>query len=95
MKNITTLRNHLFDTLERLAQANTIEEINQEVAKAESIVSVAEVLLQSAEVEAKVIHSVKTLHSAFIPDVMQEITLKQIEREQEKVVFNGGYEKKS
>lgn len=79
MKNITTLRNHLFDQLERLAQANTNEEINQEVSKSAAIINVADTILRSARVEAEVIGSVKVLNSAFIPDVLQEIMTKQVE----------------
>jgi len=52
MKTITTLRNHLFDQLERLAQANTTEEINIETEKAIHMVSVSDAILRTAEVEA-------------------------------------------
>lgn len=88
MKNITTLRNHLFDQMERLAQANTKEEIQQEVDKAKEVVSLSDAILRTAQVEASVMSSVKTLNSAFIPDVLQEIMTKQIEDKDKPYEFN-------
>lgn len=87
MKNISTLRNHLFDQLERLAQANTKEEIEMEISKSTKVIDISDALLRTAQVEAAVIDSVKVLHSAFIPDVIQEITLNQEERSKKPVEF--------
>lgn len=87
MKDIQTLRNHLFDQLERLAQSNTKEEIDQEISKSEQVVNLSDALLRTAQVEAAVMASVKNLNSAFIPDIMQEITMKQIERDKKPVEF--------
>lgn len=95
MKNITVLRNHLFDQLERLAQANSKEEVDLEISKATQVVNLSDALLRSAQVEAAVMDSVKTLNSAFIPDIAQEATLRQIERDSKPYVFNKGIENES
>lgn len=88
MKNISTLRNHLFDQLERLAQSNTKEEMDMELQKATKIIEVSDALLRTAQVEAAIMDSVKVLNSAFIPDIIQEITINQEERSKKSVEFN-------
>lgn len=88
MKTISHLRAHLFDQLERIAQANSKEEVELEVKKATSVVELSQALMQTATVEAAVIKEVKTLNSAFIPDLMQEVTIKQIEREKKPFEFS-------
>lgn len=86
-KTISHLRSHLFDQLERIAQSNSKEELEQELKKAESVVQISDALLRTAEAEARIIKNVTTLHSAFIPDVLQEVKLKQIERDGEPYKF--------
>lgn len=88
MKDIKVLRSHLFDQLERLAQANSKEETDLEIAKALQVVNVSDALLRTAQVEAAIMDSVKVLNSAFIPDIMQEVTLRQIERESKPYIFD-------
>lgn len=88
MKNISTLRNHLFDQLERLAQSNTKEEMDMELQKATKIIEVSDALLRTAQVEAAIMDSVKVLNSAFIPDIIQEITINQEERSKKSAEFN-------
>lgn len=88
MKDINVLRNHLFDQLERLAQAHSKEETDLEISKALQVVNVSDALLRTAQVEAAIMDSVKVLNSAFIPDIMQELTLKQIERDKTPYIFD-------
>lgn len=65
-KNITSLRNHLFDTLNRLADA-TQEDIDLEVNKSIHIVNVAEAIIKTAEVENTFVALTKGTGSGFIP----------------------------
>lgn len=88
MKDINLLRNHLFDQLERLAQSNSKEDTDLEISKAIQVVNISDALMRTAQVEASIMDSVKVLNSAFIPDVMQELTLKQIEREKKPYIFD-------
>lgn len=88
MKTITTLRNHLFDQLERLAQANTKEEINDEINKSKAVVEISQALMQTASVEAAIIASVKNLNSEFIPDSLHEILNSQNSTQKKPFEFN-------
>lgn len=65
-KNITSLRNHLFDTLNRLADA-TEQDIELETNKAIHIVNVAEAIIKTAEVENTFVALTKGTGSGFIP----------------------------
>ena len=65
-KNITSLRNHLFDALNRLAEA-TEQDIDLEVNKSVHIVNVAQVIIKTAEVENQFIAITKGVGSGFIP----------------------------
>lgn len=66
MKDIVSLRNHLFDQLNRLAEANS-EELSSEVQRAASIVQVSESIIKTAEVENQFIAITKSLGSGFVP----------------------------
>lgn len=66
MKNITSLRSHLFDQLNRLAEAKG-EELEQEITKASSVVQVAESIIKTAEVENQFIAITRGTGSGFIP----------------------------
>ena len=65
-KNITTLRNHLFDQLNRLADASE-REIDLETKKAIQIVAVAEIMIKTVEVENQFIAITKGTGSGFVP----------------------------
>lgn len=77
MKDITSLRNHLFDALNRLADA-TPEELESEVTRAASIVQVSESIIKTAEVENTFIAITKGFGSGFIPIVSDTPSLLQI-----------------
>lgn len=68
MKDIVSLRNHLFEQLNRLADAQG-DELAQEVQKAASIVQVSETIIKSAEVENQFIAITKSIGSGFVPVV--------------------------
>lgn len=81
MKDIVSLRNHLFEQLNRLADA-TPEEIESEVTRAASIVQVSESIIKTAEVENQFIAITKSLGSGFVPVVnsgQPKSLIKQIE----------------
>lgn len=65
-KNITSLRNHLFEALNRLADA-TQEDIDLEVNKSIHIVNIAEAVIKTAQVENQFIAITKGVGSGFIP----------------------------
>jgi hypothetical protein len=65
-KNITSLRNHLFDALNRLADA-TEQDIDLEVNKSIHIVNIAEAVIKTAEVENQFLLITKGIGSGFIP----------------------------
>lgn len=65
-KNITVLRNHLFDALNRLADA-TQEDIDLEVNKSIHIVNIAEAVIKTAEVENQFLLITQGVGSGFIP----------------------------
>lgn len=69
MKDIVSLRNHLFETLNRLADAST-EELEHEITKAAAIVQVSEAIIKSAEVENQFIAITKSHGSGFVPVVL-------------------------
>lgn len=68
MKDIVSLRNHLFDQLNRLAEASG-EELEKEVQRAASVVQVSETIIKTAEVENQFIAITKSLGSGFVPVV--------------------------
>lgn len=67
MKNIITLREHLFQAIERLANADQ-DELGHEIDKACSIVTVAETIIKSAETEVKFISITNSEGSGFLLD---------------------------
>lgn len=77
MKDIVSLRNHLFDALNRLADA-TPEELESEVNKAAAIVQVSETIIKTAEVENQFIAITKTFGSGFVPVVNEKASLLKI-----------------
>jgi hypothetical protein len=70
-KNITSLRNHLFDALNRLADA-TEQDIDLEVNKSIHIVNIAEAVIKTAEVENQFLLITKGIGSGFIPLITSE-----------------------
>lgn len=74
MKDIVSLRNHLFDALNRLADA-TDDELETEVQKSAAIVQVSETIIKTAEVENQFIAITKGYGSGFIPVVNDKPTL--------------------
>lgn len=76
-KDITSLRNHLFDTLNRLAEAST-EELDAEINRASSIVQVSESIIKTAEVENQFIAITKALGSGFIPVISDRKSVLEI-----------------
>lgn len=83
MKDIISLRNHLFDALNRLAESSR-EDLENEIKKADAIVDIAETIIHSAEVENQFIAVTKGIGSGFIPIVnmgkkgLLELVQKQI-----------------
>lgn len=60
MKNkIEHLRNHLFEALERLKDAETPEEIKTELEKSKAIAELGKVLVESAKAEVGFIKATK------------------------------------
>lgn len=98
MKDIVSLRNHLFDALNRLADA-TPEELESEVNKAAAIVQVSETIIKTAEVENQFIAITKTFGSGFVPVVNDKASLLQIvaaktkEEDESKELFDVDKEK--
>lgn len=81
MKDIVSLRNHLFEQLNRLADASS-EELDAEVSRAASIVQVSESIIKTAEVENTFIAITKSLGSGFVPVISHnqpKSLIKQIE----------------
>jgi len=68
MKDIVSLRNHLFEQLNRLADASK-DDLDLEVNRAASIVQVSESIIKTAEVENSFIAITKTIGSGFVPVV--------------------------
>jgi predicted RNase H-related nuclease YkuK (DUF458 family) len=87
MNNITTLRTHLFDQLQRLRNS-TGDELKSEIEKSKAIISVSSEILNSAKVEADIIKSVKELSSGFVPDVVGHIENNQLERKETPYEFS-------
>ncbi len=66
MKNkISDLRDHLFETIERLKD----EEKPMDIERAEAIAGVADVIIKSAKVEVDYLKAVGGKGTNFIPDV--------------------------
>jgi hypothetical protein len=66
MKDIRVLRNHLFEALNRLADA-TGDELETEINKSASIVQVADALIRTAQAENQFVSITKGVGSGFIP----------------------------
>lgn len=92
MKNITSLRNHLFDALNRLAEADEVQ-LDIEINKAASIVQIAETIIKTAEVENQFIAITKGTGSGFIPLIDSDIKLPKIENKPTQEIFNPEEEK--
>lgn len=67
MQDIVQLRSHLFDALNRLAEADGEAVLEIEMSKSAAIVQVAETLIRTAEVENKFIAISNSCGSGFIP----------------------------
>ena len=98
-KNITSLRNHLFDALNRLADA-TQEDIDLEVNKSIHIVNIAEAVIKTAEVENTFVALTKGTGSGFIPLIepdnkkqLGNIVISEDEKEYKPKMFNPDEEK--
>lgn len=77
MKDIVSLRNHLFDALNRLADA-TENDIEIELQKSAAIVQVSETIIRTAEVENQFIAITKSYGSGFVPVINDKPTLMQL-----------------
>ncbi len=66
-KNIISLRNHLFDALNRLAEASCEDDLKREIDKSSSIVHVADAIIRTAQVENQFIQLTNGIGSGFIP----------------------------
>lgn len=84
MKDIVSLRNHLFDALNRLADASP-EELESEITKAAAIVQVSETIIKSAEVENQFIAITKTFGSGFVPVINEKASLLKLVSDKAKV----------
>jgi hypothetical protein len=78
MKDIVSLRNHLFDQLNRLAEAHDKDEVDLEIAKASSIVQVSETIIKTAQVENEFIAITKAHGSGFIPVLNKQPSLLEL-----------------
>lgn len=86
MNNISTLRNHLFDQIERLKTANG-DILKEEIQKSQAIIGISSEIIKSASVEAEIIKSVKELNSGFVPDVIGHVLNKQLEEKEKPYEF--------
>lgn len=77
MKDIVSLRNHLFDALNRIADADEVQ-LAIEIQKASAIVQVSETIIKTAEVENQFIAITKQHGSGFIPVLNEKPTLMQL-----------------
>lgn len=64
--NITDLRNHLFETLERLKDPDL--NLEQEISRAKAIKEVGSVLIDSAKVEVEFLNAFGGKGTGFIPE---------------------------
>lgn len=80
MKDITVLRNHLFEQLNRLADASS-EELESEITRAASIVQVADSIIRTAQTENQFISITKAIGSGFIPITSEQKQLSQANAE--------------
>lgn len=98
MKDIVSLRNHLFDALNRLADASE-DELEGEINKAAAIVQVSETIIKTAEVENQFIAITKTFGSGFVPvindrpSLLQLVKTKTEEEEKKQEMFDVDKEK--
>lgn len=67
--NIQDLRNHLFASLDRLADPNS--NLEKEIKRAEAMNSVSEQIINSAKVEAAFLAITKRESTSFIPTEKQ------------------------
>lgn len=84
MKNIESLRGHLFDQLNRLAEADNKEDMDKEIERASSVVQVSDAIIRTAQVENQFIAITKGNGSGFIPilsDVIPQKSLSQKARD--------------
>jgi len=86
MNNITTLRNHLFDQLDRLKKIKG-DELKDEIEKSKAIIGISSEILRSATTEAEIIKSVKELASGFVPDIIGQAMNTQIEDKEKPYQF--------
>lgn len=89
MNNITTLRNHLFDQLERLKKAKG-DDLKEEIEKSKAVVDVSSEIIKTANAEAEIMKSVVELSSGFVPDIIGHVVNKQIEEKEKPYEFNAG-----
>jgi hypothetical protein len=81
MKDISTLRDHLFDQIARLTESDG-EQLKVEIQRASSIIQVSEEILKTAKTEADIIQQVRKLGSDFIPFKDQTQGLKVLPHEE-------------
>lgn len=89
MNNITTLRTHLFEQLDRLRKTKG-EDLKEEIEKSKAVISVSSEILKSAHSEAEIMKSVKELSSGFVPDTIGHIENKHIELKEKPYEFGQG-----
>lgn len=83
MKDIVSLRNHLFDQLNRLAETQDPDNLKIEIDRASSIVQVSETIIKTAEVENTFIAITKSFGSGFVPVVNNGKPVSLIEKLQQ------------
>lgn len=81
MKDIVSLRNHLFDALNRIADATEVQ-LDIEINKAAAIVQISETIIKTAEVENQFIAITKGFGSGFIPVAKEKQSLLEIVKKQ-------------
>jgi len=64
--SISSLRNYLFDALNRISNAKTTQEQQLEAQKSQAIIGVSEAILETAKVEASLLQQMKQSGSGFI-----------------------------
>lgn len=64
--NISTLRNHLFDALDRISKADTPQKQQLEAEKSKSLIMISEGILETVKVEAALLQQMKPSGSGFI-----------------------------
>ncbi len=87
MNNITTLRSHLFEQLDRLKKSDG-ENLKEEIEKSKAVIQISSEILKTASIEAEIIKSVKELSSGFVPDTIGHLINKQIEDKEKPYEFD-------